>query len=157
MPSSRPPQAHIYHYNQGQATQEDSSIWYFFYSPCANRKSIPLQTLADPYGTKKLKLPESLNNWHMRLARLSALRTSLLYPQETHLVLISISVWMTPGHTLCKWRVCKFIQTINAFSQPPFTIIFPSLSKLCVATNWMVQGLKELELPMLFRILWFYK
>ena len=92
MTSSRPPQAHIQPYNQGQATQEDSNIRYFFYSPCENGKSIPLHTLADSWGSKKLKHPEFLNNWHTRVARLSALRTGPLFPQETFLLLISISV-----------------------------------------------------------------
>jgi hypothetical protein len=42
-----------------------------------------------PKGSRRLRLPEFLDNQYMKEASLSALHTSTLYPQETSLVLIS--------------------------------------------------------------------
>jgi len=39
-------------------------------------------------GCSRLRLPEFLDNRHMKMARFSALHTSPLYPQGTSLVLI---------------------------------------------------------------------
>jgi hypothetical protein len=40
--------------------------------------------------------PESVDRWHMKLARLSALRTSRLYPPGDTLVLMSVGCWVYP-------------------------------------------------------------
>jgi hypothetical protein len=47
-------------------------------------KAIPLQALTGPVA------PRFHDNRHMKVARLSALRTGRLYPQETFLALISV-------------------------------------------------------------------
>ena len=43
-------------------------------------KAIPIQAQTGPVGSKRLKLPEFLDNWHVKVGRLSALCTGCLYP-----------------------------------------------------------------------------
>jgi len=47
-------------------------------------KAIPVQAIRGPYGSRRLRLPGFLNNWHMKVAKLSAQCTGYLYsPGET--------------------------------------------------------------------------
>jgi len=43
-------------------------------------KAILTQVWAGPEGSRKLRLPEILDIWHIQVARLSALGTGHLYP-----------------------------------------------------------------------------
>ena len=46
-----------------------------------NDKAIPLQAWRGPEGSRRLRVLEVLDNRHMKVARLSALRTGRLYQQ----------------------------------------------------------------------------
>jgi hypothetical protein len=45
-------------------------------------KALPIQAWVGPYGSRSLRLPEFLDNRHMKVLRLLALCTSRLYPQK---------------------------------------------------------------------------
>jgi len=59
-----------------------------YWEGSGNGKAIPLQAWAGPEGSRRSRLPFQ-DIQHMKLVRLSALRTGRLYPQEMFLVLIS--------------------------------------------------------------------
>jgi len=52
-------------------------------------KAVPLQAWRGPEGSRKLRFPDFMTT-AQNGGKLSALRTGRLYPQEIHLVLISV-------------------------------------------------------------------
>jgi hypothetical protein len=62
--------------------------------PSVKVKQFPYKTGEEPVGSWRLRLPECLYNRHMKMERSSALRTGRLHPQETSLVLISVTGWV---------------------------------------------------------------
>jgi hypothetical protein len=59
---------------------------------CLNVKGkvIPIQAWTGPWSSKRLKLPEFLENQHTKVAILSAVCTGLFYSQDISLAPISI-------------------------------------------------------------------
>jgi hypothetical protein len=53
----------------------------FFVHKSLKDKAIPVQALTGPEGFKSLRLPRFKDNRHMKVAKLSALRTGRLYLQ----------------------------------------------------------------------------
>jgi hypothetical protein len=54
--------------------------------------AIPLQGWTGRKGSRSLRIPEFLDNWHMKVVRLSALRTGRLYPSGDILGNLSVRV-----------------------------------------------------------------
>jgi hypothetical protein len=83
-------------------------------------------------GSRRLRLPEFIENRHTEVVRLSTLRNGRLYPQEIPLELISIKGWVDSRGQNTTERM-KSIKIPLEIEPVTFRLVAQCLNQLCTA------------------------